>query len=203
MASGGWSRPALGLLSGVCLALAGCGWDADEPAASDQAREAITPRGLAAGVLRHLDPDQVGGVAGSQDVASISVMIDTQGPAVRIVGVDVVPGRVSRELRHCDIDPGYAQVECRDAHGLFEIERRVGSDDRDPALMGYAYDKERGNVVVQTWGSSDAGAEHLVRALLSDPLLGQKTSAALNDEGEALPEFEKLGLSSGSLSSES
>ena len=52
----------------------------------------------------------------------------------------------------------------------------------------------RRNVLIQVWGSGGDGTESLVRELLRDPLVGEVTSRALNDEGEQLTDFEQLQI---------
>ena len=119
-------------------------------------------------------------------------MITTSQPSPRSVHVQVLAARSKAAARQCGLDSGYAEVECRDARGLFEVVKRSSGRDEMPSLMGRYYDRNRGSILIQTWGPADAKAEQLVRALLSDPLLGEHTSAALNAEGQELTAFGEL-----------
>ena len=182
-------RPLVALLLMSWL-LAGCGSDDGSGGTSDEkASVPVTPRALAAGMLRHLDDDHVTSVSGSRDTYGISAMVALDSGSVDTVSVTVMPKDTPQAVRRCGMDAGFTKLECRDRDGLFELVRRKAGDPRLPVLSGRSYDNRRGGVLVQVWGRADPAAEDLARELMKDPLLGVRTSPELVRAGEELKDF--------------
>ena len=118
--------------------------------------------------------------------------IGTSNPALKTVSLFIQPAESVLAVRECGRDSEYEPVSCRLKPNLLEVVERSGRDARMPSYMGRYFSSERGSVLVQVWGPKSAEQVQLIRELLKDPLLGVQTSAALNDEGEELDDFEAL-----------
>lgn len=157
----------------------------------DQSLEPATSRGLTATLLQHLPPAEVTSIAGSDEDAP-SAMIETSDPSLEALHVLVEPARSDFPVPRCGLDSGYRRVSCETEPNFVELVALENDDSQMPTLMGRYYDNTRGSVLVQLWGSDSADTRRLMTEVLADPLLGAQTTAALNDEGEQLRDFEDL-----------
>lgn len=175
----------------TCLGLGACG-EIKRPTAATASvtgdLEPATARGLAVGVLAHLDTDQVTRIGGTTTGESVSVTIETADPAVESVALFIQPAE-AQAGHQCGMESTYTTVTCETEPHLIEIGVRKSSKGRMPRLMGRCIEESRGSVLVQIWAPDTEQARQLVRDLLADPLLGRQTSRSLNDEGERLPDF--------------
>jgi hypothetical protein len=189
-----WSRlPALAVV--LALALMGCSNDSDGSlTASDSEFEVATPRGLAAGVIAHLDPEQIEDVRGNSndraDTDAVSVAVEMGDEAARLVYVLAVPSGSPYALSSCGSDSGYLPVSCATEPSYREVMRRKRPTDHTPLVMGRHLSDERGSLLIQVWGSGDvAQASAVVEELLDDPLIGIRTTRSMNDSGTAIEDF--------------
>ena len=175
----------------TCLGLGACGESKRSTADTASVTgdlEPATARGLAVGVLAHLDSDQVTRVGGTTTDESVAVTIETADPVVESVGVFIQPAELQAG-HQCGMESTYTTVTCETAPHLMEMGVRKSSKGRMPRLMGRYIGESRGSVLVQIWGPDTEQARQLVKDLLADPLLGRQTSRSLNDDGERLPDF--------------
>lgn len=181
------------LSSLVCLSACGDS-TRDNSASRTTDLEAVTPRGLAAGLLSHLAQPEVTYIGGSDNGGAISVMVGTDDPNLNTVHLYIQVESVVGAMP-CGTDSGYKSISCRsDDTSTTEVLVRTNSNAEMPDLMGRFYDASRKSVLVQVWGSSGDDAESLIRHLLKDPLVGAQTSKALNEDGEQLSNFEQLQI---------
>ena len=175
----------------TCLGLGACGESNEQTTATASVTRALEPataRGLAVGVLAHLDSDQVTRVGGTTTDESVLVTIETADPAVESVGLFIQHAELQAG-HQCGMESTYTTVTCETEPHLMEIGVRKSSKGRMPRLMGRYIEESRGSVLVQIWGPDTEQARQLVKDLLADPLLGRQTSRSLNDDGERLPDF--------------
>lgn len=177
----------------VPVALQGCGAAqnraADRVDGSADEVEAATARGLAASVLDHLDPDEVVDVEGAQHGRHLSAFIATSDPAIQSIYVSVAEPAQGQD--RCGGDWGFEQVSCTPGANFSEVVARKGAGPM-PVYLGRAQTAARGHVLVMIHGEPSDAVLTLIDELVRDPLIGFRTSKALNLEGESIADFGEL-----------
>jgi hypothetical protein len=154
------------ILLTACLVLSAC-TASHRALPRERATETATARGLAAGLLEHLDNLEVTSVSGSGNDLSISVMVEMSGPAVSFIHLYVQPPDFA--LTKCDADDGYDPVMCETDPDLTEVMRRKGPNEQMPLYEGRYFSGERGSILVQTWGRESPDTVELILEVLKDP----------------------------------
>lgn len=156
--------------------------------------EPATPRGLTAAVLHHLDPAQAFHIGGWRQAGNVWTFIELDDEAntnlfvsVQSPGADPAPGAT------CSGDSGFTVVTCDRSDGeLLEIARgpKKSANGNLALLVGRLVraDGSSTRIEIHAQGAVEFPGE-LAEQVLRDPAVGWMTTAAVNDEGERLPDF--------------
>ena len=155
----------------TCLGLGACGETRQSTAAGASVTgglEPATARGLAVGVLAHLDSGQVTRVSGTTTDESVLVWIETADPALESLAL-FIQSAESQAGHQCGIESTYTTVTCETEPHLMEIGVRKSSKGRMPRLMGRYIEESRGSVLVQIWGPDTEQTRRLVKGIAGGP----------------------------------
>lgn len=181
-----WGGLAVLLVLG-CLT-AGC---SSKPAS--RAEEA-TPRGLTAAVLHHLDAAEAARIGGSSQYGIVWSFIQLNDEANTNLFVSALrPGDDAAHVATCSSDSGFTIVTCERSDGeLLEIARgpKKSANGNLALLIGRIVraDGSLTRIEIHAQGVVEFPGE-LAEQVLTDPAVGWMTTAAINDEGERLPDF--------------
>jgi hypothetical protein len=175
------------ILAAVVAAYAGLAPDDAGEAPSSQTvleyTPQTTPRGLAMGIIDHLDGRTVTSVAVTGQ-GGTAAQVTTDDPAVS--SILVVVAESTRGPWQCGSDDGFAPVSCQSDGPLREVVRHAPGGTA-PTFVGRANDDFRGDVLIELHGdSASPEVEALVQALVDDLDLGLFTTQQRNTRGRDL-----------------
>jgi hypothetical protein len=178
---------AVAILAVVVTAYVGLAPDRDGEAPSSQPvlkfAPQTTPRGLAAGIIDHLDGRTVTSVAVTGRGATVAQVL-TDDPAVS--SILVVAAESTQGPWRCGSDDGFTPVSCQADGPLREVVRHAPGGTA-PTFIGRANDDFRGDVRIEVRGdSASPEVVELVQALVDDEDLGLVTTEERNARGRGL-----------------